>query len=457
MKMLHKEYGRFLRRFAFDETQRRVLVLLAAERLLAVGVSNMFLIGLAYATTSYGGYHDIMPQAGVIATQLDGDLSAFFLREWVLVAVCSLMFAGIGSMRRAFAAIVIGVRANEDTGATGDQRYPLALFIPLFLIILWNFWIVGRFINATGGFVPSPFGPIAVTLLILGQLMARRRVTMFVMLALGFGYIWLLLFTVLLLGEPQSVIPTLVRHLRIQYYLIALVSLAMGFVVNQIGPPRVPRRTRVNTKKRRRAPFVRRGGFVDMGVPVPDNGDPGSGSFSSVKEPGLGFVFKALRSFDLKTASVAIGVRGNVRFTTSLCRLDAKDLSRISQVLTVTQNVPGGPSFSLYDRIYGVFTQDANILRTHTWYWFDVPLESHLVPNELYELIFSDFVVTSGMAVYENNWLYSHPLFDLEDRAYGRPYEVEGLIRVTDGSMRGTRDGRRWAQVPMALMRVGTS
>lgn len=202
-------------------------------------------------------------------------------------------------------------------------------------------------------------------------------------------------------------------------------------------------------------PFLARKGFLDIGVPVTANGDPGSSSLvSSVGEPGLGFVFDVLQSFTLETACIAMGISGGAWLRCSVYRLDRRTLARVEQVFSTRLQTSGVASFNLLSRIRG--TNEPDHTGDWTWYWFDVPVNLPVSPGHPLELVFSDFAIASGVPVRDDwsNWLYSHPFYDLEGRAHAQPYDVGGLIEVFDGSIRGVSRGNRFAYVPMALMRA---
>ena len=192
-----------------------------------------------------------------------------------------------------------------------------------------------------------------------------------------------------------------------------------------------------------------------MGVPVAAGGDPGSGSLSSsVSEPGLGFVFDVLRSFTLDTSSIAMGIIGGASLRCSVYRLERPTLARVESVFSKHLETSGVASFNLLDRIRGTREQDH--AGDWTWRWFDVPMDLPVSPGDPLELVFSDLAIATGTPARDdwNNWLYAHPFYDAEGRAYARPYDVGGFIEVFDGSIRGVSRRSRFAYVPMALMRA---
>lgn len=232
-------------------------------------------------------------------------------------------------------------------------------------------------------------------------------------------------------------------------------SAAVGGAALTLGPTLLAGRPRGRPLEQG-FPFVRRPGFLDIGVPVPEGGDPGSSSLSSsVGEPGLGLVFDVLEPFTLVTASIAMGIRGAASLGCSVHRVEPGSLDRVDVLFDGSVETSGTTPFNLLNRLCG--TREPDHTGDWTWSWFDVPVDLPLRRGDALELMFKDFAITRGSPVRAdwNNWLSAHPLYDTESRAYGRPYEVGGLIRVFDGSIRGVvRDGR-FAYVPMALIRVG--
>jgi hypothetical protein len=202
-------------------------------------------------------------------------------------------------------------------------------------------------------------------------------------------------------------------------------------------------------------PFVVRNGFIDVGVPVDPDGDPGSGSFGSPPFGAtneLGIIFDALDSFSMSMGSIAMGVVGNAATSLTAYELAPGTTTRVGMLARSAVNVAGVAPFNLYNRIYGVQVNTKAIRDRYTWYWFDVPLTLTFVAGKRYELVFSDFALTGGVPVMDaSNWLYVQLLYDFaENRAYGQPYDVCGLMRVVDGSLRGTRA----TGLPMMLLSV---
>jgi hypothetical protein len=201
-------------------------------------------------------------------------------------------------------------------------------------------------------------------------------------------------------------------------------------------------------------PFVVRHGFIDVGVPVDPDGDPGSGSFGTPPfglTNELGIIFDALDSFSMSMGSIAMGVVGNAVTSLTAYQLEPGTTTRLGMLARSAVNVAGVAPFNLYNRAYGVKVNDKVIRDLWTWFWFDVPLALTFVAGTRYELVFSDFALSGGGLVSGGGWLYGHPLYDLaESRAYGQPYDVCGLMRVVDGSLRGTRA----TLLPMMLLSV---
>ena len=132
-------------------------------------------------------------------------------------------------------------------------------------------------------------------------------------------------------------------------------------------------------------------------------------------------------------ASIALGVDGTVTNTLTAYQLAPGTTTRVAQLATATADAAGVAQFDLMERIYG---HDGG--PEFWWWWFDVPLAVTFEAGNRYELVFSDFTLTSGTPVYPNNWIYGHALYDDEGRAYGQPYNVCDLLTVVDGSLRGS-------------------
>lgn len=225
--MSGKGWVQFLRDpFSLTPATRTKWVRLALQRLVAVSASNFVLVVLSGAVVAYGQYADVVPVHQLVL---------FFAQETGVVFVSLLFYLDLRRIGGDLAGLARRGREEIEDKAKESDRNPYMLFLVLFLVILWNFWVIGRYINATGGIVASPFGQFAVTLLVLGQLMATSRLTMFIIFALGVGYVWGVLQSEVIFGTAAVQVPLDVHEPEHQFLAVTAVSLAMGYVVNQVG------------------------------------------------------------------------------------------------------------------------------------------------------------------------------------------------------------------------------
>lgn len=190
--------------------------------------------------------------------------------------------------------------------------------------------------------------------------------------------------------------------------------------------------------------------WLDIGVPVDPDGDPGSGSFGSAPfglTNELGIIFETTDAFVMNSASMPFGVNGSVFVVVAIYELDPGTTTRNALVALTTATSTGVQPFNINNRIYG---SNERITTNNEFRWFDYPLFAELQDGKRYELVFSDFAIISGFPFRSNNWIYAHPLFDSEGRAFGQPYDACNLMLVVDGSLRGSRA----TGLPFALIKV---
>jgi hypothetical protein len=160
-------------------------------------------------------------------------------------------------------------------------------------------------------------------------------------------------------------------------------------------------------------------GYLTLTVPKNPTGDNGSGSLYSHPEQPLGVKFRALENFAISHVGHLLGVHGTVDMTIRLDDIEGGDPETVRGVVDGTAGVP----------IY-----------QGQWNWFDVRLNAQFRKGRTYVVTFVHWSIATGAPLNANNWNYMLPfLRDTEGRAYSRPYNVGGLVRVLDGTFHGSR------------------
>ncbi|MDQ6946026.1 MAG: hypothetical protein M3256_07075 [Actinomycetota bacterium] len=219
-----RKEGRFRRNWALLKSapERRRLLGLARQRALAVAVSNTIL--LVVMLFLLPGYPNSKNHEGVI--------SLFYIVEVAVVICCSFLYMGLGpvieDLRHSLDPDGAEVPTAERTEVKGN---PVYVFIFLCVCIAANFFAVGRVVNATGGITASPFPGFALTMLVLGQLLAIARVTRAIVGIFGVIFFFLMVNTDLF-GHVDPHGSEGIEHLTARFLAVTLVSLLISLVVN---------------------------------------------------------------------------------------------------------------------------------------------------------------------------------------------------------------------------------
>jgi hypothetical protein len=216
---------------SFDDSPSDVMDKLR-ERAVGISLANLPLFGFVVVTlaTFYGS----ALEASVIPT--------FVLLELAVFGVgAALSFRGSGEVIRRIFRISKGrwsaiTRVVRRAGGRllpdlGGYEAPITQFLAMLILILTNFFAVGRVINSTGGVLGSPYIGFPVTMLILGGLMAERAVSRFGILLFGVLYFIGLSHAHALWAGDGDVLRRVSSDLSWLFVTVTAVNLAVSFVL----------------------------------------------------------------------------------------------------------------------------------------------------------------------------------------------------------------------------------
>jgi hypothetical protein len=223
------------------------LTQLGRQRAFAVGFSNVILTGVMWISLGRG-----------YKTYRSG---LFFLLEGIVVLACSLLnpdpYVAFGRLvARSFgseenghgddrtAPAVAKAERRHAAGSLEVRRYltlPWQLLMGLLLLaIALNFVAVGRLINATGGIAHSPFVGYAITMVVMGIVMAVSPVTIVIIAALGIVFFAGLSYTDVFgaIHEPSKQTAPTHSQLLHHYFAVTAANLVIGAFVTVAARPR---------------------------------------------------------------------------------------------------------------------------------------------------------------------------------------------------------------------------
>ena len=144
---------------------------------------------------------------------------------------------------------------------------------------------------------------------------------------------------------------------RISATAIMLMFALVGSAVGQVCQQRRPLSRRVPPSTVEFGPGIPRvHQWIDVGVPVDPDGDPGSGSFGSAPfgpTGESGVIFEAQQPFGIGRASIALGVVGSAAIDAAVFELAQGTTDRIALVALTTATPVGVQPFNVFDRISG--------------------------------------------------------------------------------------------------------
>jgi hypothetical protein len=212
-----------------SEERNAQLVQFARDRAIAIAISNFFLVVLIGYCVQYWPKVD--------------EFKKVFVAEVIVIAVCALVYwqpipglsrslpGAFGRRYRPVSPRITVVRHRNWLFDSIGAHLGTILFVALIPMIVLNFVAMRWLVNMTGGYTVSPFAQLPLAMILMGQLMADKRVTQIIILLGGGGFLaWLIWHS-----YPDSADG--VKALKLQFGLTTALSLGVGSIVNFLARP----------------------------------------------------------------------------------------------------------------------------------------------------------------------------------------------------------------------------